>query len=118
MRTVLVFLGVFALAAGCASTAPKGESGESREALARQHGSKSGDGVGGGGQAAAGDKLGAGGYKHGSGKGDGIGGGAQQGIGKKNGKVEHGSGVGTGAGGGGQDGDGPKSGIHGEPDDD
>lgn len=118
MRRALVGLGLVALAAGCASTAPTLDASEGGgKPVARQHGSKSGEGVGGGGQAAAGDRMGAGGYKHGSGKGKGVGGGAQQGIGTKNGKVEHGSGAGAGEGGGGQAGEGPKTGIHGEADD-
>lgn len=85
MRSILLVVSVIALGAGCAST---GGQPKASPAAALEHGSKSGKGIGGGGQAGKGDGQGAGGYKHGSGMGGGLGGGAQQGVGTKNGKAE------------------------------
>src|SRR5687768_8520808 len=66
-----------------------------------KHGSKQGDGKGGGNKEAKGPKEGAGGFKHGSKSGGGAGGGGQKAGGPKTGhQPQHGSGKGDGTGGG------------------
>ena len=87
-----------------AATTDKASAGKSR------HGSKRGQGVGGGTKDGSGDKLGAGGRKHGSQKGAGQGGGQKNGSGTKMGAGghKHGSQQGKGQGGGKKDGSGAK----------